>query len=282
MGFSLVCVWLLVLVGPCVGKSLLYLTMHGGKDGSVNLHAFDLSGNSVFEAPSNVDRAELRGMALVGNTLFVAQGYKDASEILAFGVCDPQASGRVAFSGGSLDHPYGLGQFGGSLLYSSNQDNNAVSKFNLTQGQEVRSPLPSVGGPRGLAVDEANGVVFVASKDANAVLGFSSVNGSLVASISKTDPIGVAVYNNLIIVSSGQTGFVEAFSLTSPYSRVWSSSQTLGHGAGIAVDASSNTVYVAEQTTSSVMAFDVRNGQYISTLLSGLSDVPEQIFIAEC
>ena len=77
--------------------------------------------------------------------------------------------GSVVYSGGSLVHPYGVAARG-DLLYLSNQDNNAVTTFNVTSQSEVSNNFPSIGNARGVSVDPVSGNVFVASKDAGGVL----------------------------------------------------------------------------------------------------------------
>lgn len=56
-------------------------------------------------------------------------------------------------------------------------------------------------GLKGLCTD-SSGNVYVASKSSDAVLVFDQ-NGNQVTSISKRDPIGVAIANNLLIVTGG-------------------------------------------------------------------------------
>jgi DNA-binding beta-propeller fold protein YncE len=91
-------------------------------------------------------------------------------------------------------------------------------------------------------------------------------------------------FNDLLVVSGGKSGStLAAFNTTTlSFSSVWTSSRTIQHGAGIALDAATGTLYVVEQDTSSVLKFRVSNGNYISSFLTNLEDAPEQIFFTSC
>jgi sugar lactone lactonase YvrE len=54
---------------------------------------------------------------------------------------------------------------------------------------------------KGICTD-AQGYIYVASKGADAVLVFNA-QGTQVGSVPKTDPIGVAVFGELLIVTGG-------------------------------------------------------------------------------
>ncbi len=155
----------------------------------MNLHAYDMNGNSQFLLPTDDAAAELRGMAQRDGQLFVAQAHTSDSSILRFPLC-AKASAQHVFTGGSLSHPYGLGIWQ-DMLFVSNQDTDAVSTFNLTQNREVSNGFPEIDGPRGLATD-AKGRVYVASKGADAVIVFDR-SGNQIGTVPKEDPIGVAV-----------------------------------------------------------------------------------------
>jgi hypothetical protein len=88
----------------------------------------------------------------------------------------------------------------------------------------------------------------------------------------------------VLLVSSGSSsGALKAFnSTTLAFNPLWTASRSLQHGAGIAVDAASGTLYVVEQDTSSVLKFSFRTGTYMGTFLTNLDDAPEQIFFAPC
>jgi DNA-binding beta-propeller fold protein YncE len=76
---------------------------------------------------------------------------------------------------------------------------------------------------------------------------------------------------------------IEAFNRTSlSFINVWTSSRSLQHGAGIAVNAATQSLFVVEQDTNSVLLFDARTGNYKGTFLSNLDDAPEQIFFSSC
>ncbi len=156
----------------------------------MNLHAYDMNGNSQYLLPTDDNSAELRGMGQYRGSLFVNQAHKTDSSVLRFPLC-ARASATHAFSGGSLSHPYGLAIWR-DLIYVSNQDTDSISTFNITLNREVSNGFPEIDGPRGVAVDSA-GRVYVASKGNDAVMVFDS-RGNQLGSVPKTDPIGVAMW----------------------------------------------------------------------------------------
>ncbi len=91
-------------------------------------------------------------------------------------------------------------------------------------------------------------------------------------------------FQDLLVVTGGKSGSsVDAFNCTTlGFASVWSSSRTLAHGAGVALDAASGTLFVVEQDTSSVLKFDVRTGNYQGVFVANLEDSPEQIFFTAC
>lgn len=70
----------------------------------MNLHAYDMKGNSEFIIPTDDASAELRGMAQFGNLLLVSQAHNNDVGILSVPLCRKGNAQRI-FSGGSLDHP---------------------------------------------------------------------------------------------------------------------------------------------------------------------------------
>jgi hypothetical protein len=94
----------------------------------------------------------------------------------------------------------------------------------------------------------------------------------------------LARFNELLVVSGGKPDSpLAAFNTSSlSFPSVWTSSRTIQHGAGIALDAATGTLFVVEQDTSSVLKFRVSDGSYVSTFLTNLEDAPEQIFFTPC
>ncbi len=91
-------------------------------------------------------------------------------------------------------------------------------------------------------------------------------------------------FNDLLVVSSGGSdSTVATFNCTTlAFSSIWEASRTVQHGAGIALDSATGTLYVVEQDTSSVLKFAVGSGSYEGTFLTNLEDAPEQIFFTPC
>lgn len=173
------------------------------------------------------------------------------------------------------------------MLYATNQDNNAISSFNLTQQSEVQNNFPSIDTPRGLASD-LRSRLFVASKGSDAVIILDASSGRQVGQIARPDPIGVLVASlssstQTLFVSAGKDpSYVEAFNVTqgSRNERLWSATHASQHGAGLALDGT--TLYVVDQDSNSVIKLDATSGKYLGVFLSNLDDAPEQITIVNC
>ncbi len=65
----------------------------------MNLHAYDMNGNSEFIIPTDDSSAELRGMAQYGSSLFVSQAHNNDVGILSVPLCKKGSAKRI-FSGG--------------------------------------------------------------------------------------------------------------------------------------------------------------------------------------
>jgi DNA-binding beta-propeller fold protein YncE len=262
----------------CSEAGLLYLTEHS----TSNLHAYDsVSGELMLKVAAD---KELRGMVPYGSTLLIAQAPSDQGYIWNITMCDLQGLPGLEISNEALSHPYGLSLFEGHVLLASNQDSTAIFSYNLTSGQEIANGFPPISGMRGISVDE-NGLVYVASKDANSVLVFKGISGASVGSIPVQDPIGVFARSGslLYVTQGGDAGNVLAFNRSlATFAPVWTSVRTVGHGAGIALDPSTGSLFVNEQDTYSVLVFDADSGAFRNTLLSGLTNVPEQLLFANC
>ena len=272
---------LLLLLGAgflCSEASLLYLTEHT----TSHLHAYDPNtGAELLKVEAGV---ELRGMVPFGASLLVAQAPGEEGYVWNLTSCITDPLPAIRFSNAALQHPYGLALLKGEVLIISNQDSVAIVTYNMTTGEEMKNGFPPISGMRGLSTDE-DGLVYVCSKDANSVLVFKGISGTLIGSISVLDPIGVfARPGSLLYVTQGSdSGNVLAFNRTmANFPSVWTSGRTLGHGAGIDFDPSNANLFVNEQDTNSVLVFDGDSGAYRSTLLSGLKNKPEQLMFVAC
>jgi DNA-binding beta-propeller fold protein YncE len=123
-----------------------YITFHGGDDPDTwnNIHVFDLDGKPVGKAldthslPEGLELRELRGFAFgPDGDLYVANAYKDASQVLRF-VGKPGADGKHAFreifveqhkTNPGLAHPFDVTFGPDRHLYVPSQDTNVVGRY---------------------------------------------------------------------------------------------------------------------------------------------------------
>jgi len=151
-----------------------YLSFHGGegKHERNNLHVYDLAGNHLGKAlaheglPDGLELRELRGFAFgPDGDLYVANAYKDASQILRF-AGTPGADGRHAFRGmfieerrkdAGLAHPFDVAFGPDGHLYVPSQDTNIVGRYYGPRSTDGRpgDPMPHPPALQGLADDHA-------------------------------------------------------------------------------------------------------------------------------
>jgi hypothetical protein len=122
---------------------MLLVTFHGGASGINNIHAYDKHGKLVTEAalgdPKHGKLSELRAMVPANGLLYVANGAKSESTVLAYEAPSSGSSFKYAatligptFSKKqhfetSIAHPFGIAFENATTCYISNQDTNVVS-----------------------------------------------------------------------------------------------------------------------------------------------------------
>ena len=133
-----------------------YISFHGGDDPHQwnNIHIYDLDGKPVGKAlgtrtlPDGLGLRELRGFAFgPDGDLYVANAYKDASQVLRFsGV--PDAEGKHAFkavfveqhkANPGLAHPFDVVFGADGHMYVPSQDTNVVGRY---IGPEAKDRAP--------------------------------------------------------------------------------------------------------------------------------------------
>ena len=137
---------------------MLLVTFHGGSgvSGINNVSAYSTSGDSystlltaqALDTPESVTLSELRAMFLANNMLYVANGAKSQSTVLAFALPAPPAS-TFAYASTligptlsstkdhfktSIAHPFGIVFEDEATCFVSNQDTNVVSGVTVGPG----------------------------------------------------------------------------------------------------------------------------------------------------
>ncbi len=200
-----------------------YLTFHGGKRHAWNtIHRFDPDGRPLGEAltgndlPQHVALRELRGFAIgPDGDLYVANAWKDASQVLRFGGA-LDADGRHPFreifverhhANPGLSHPFDVTFGPDGHLYVPSQDTNIVGRYygpsatEGTPGQPMPHPpalrdgvskhlwpgtfVPSAShvreGVRAVrrAIFGPDGDLYVADRDADSIKRYDGATGAL-------------------------------------------------------------------------------------------------------
>jgi DNA-binding beta-propeller fold protein YncE len=138
-----------------------YISFHGG-DRSLewnNIHIYDLDGKPIGKAlatdsfPNDLQLRELRGFAFgPDGDLYVANAYKDASQVLRFGGV-PGGDDKHPFLGvyveqhhanPGLDHPFDVVFGPDKHLYVPSQDTNVVGRYYGPQSTDGQAghPMP--------------------------------------------------------------------------------------------------------------------------------------------
>jgi hypothetical protein len=129
---------------------MLLVTFHGGSSGINNVYAYStpdgtLKNKAVLAEPQKSTLSELRAMVFANGLLYVANGAKSESTVLAYTVpssgtsftnpttiIGPTMNGKLFST--SIGHPFGIAFENATTCYISNQDTNVVSRVTLTDG----------------------------------------------------------------------------------------------------------------------------------------------------
>jgi len=301
--------------------------------GVATIHRFTLDGQ--YAGPATDQRAAMlrypRGMATSLGMLFVADSDVEDSSIAVFGACAGSAArpflGRIRPSKGdavhsAFSHPYAVvtGPTPSKLRLST-QNGGAIIQVSTISGemQVERQVSPHVsrhathsGNLRGLAVEADGACEHVADKHNDKVWHYCGGAFSEVRPTSThiNSPIDLVIDSGLLYVGSfdskrpavyaldlgsdgsggsGAPGAGRSYRVVHTYVH-----PRMRHPAGLLID--QNTLYVLEQSTRSLMAFDivspdeagvsaVRGGVSNESrfILEDLPDVPEKLaLISEC
>jgi len=221
--------------------------------------------------------AELRSMAVVPSSQVVLVCDAHKNVIFATNGC---GHNPIVFSSTGYNHPYGITiDNRRGLVYVSNQDGDNVIRFPLSNPKATSVFGSKVGSPRGIAVDEQTGNVFVAGTTTSAVFVFN-VNGNLIARIPMSDPIGVYVNGNSLYISNKASinAAIYSYSLSSfALNKTFASPDT--HPTGMVVYG--GRLYVLGQTNKALYYFGM-DGSYKGRLMYFSADFPEQIVVKNC
>ena len=126
---------------------MIFVTFHGGGSGKNNIRAY-ASGKGASTKPlstkvlhaGKVPLSELRGMALAGPLLYVANGSKKTSNVLTFkgsGTSYKLQATLISDSLASIDHPFAMAFHKSGRCFVSNQDTNVVAILDVDKGGET-------------------------------------------------------------------------------------------------------------------------------------------------
>jgi len=228
-----------------------YITFHGGDHSHDwnNIHIYDLDGKPLGEAlathsfPGDVQLRELRGFVFgPDGDLYVANAYKDASQVLRFsGV--PGSDGKHPFrevyveqhhANPGLDRPFDVAFGPDYHLYVPSQDTNLVGRYygpHATDGQagqpmpfpvalskgDLKKLLPGTfvpsekHAPRGVrtvrrAIFGPEGNLYVADRDTDSIKKYDGVSGAYLREYRHhrlTKPVHLAFRSNGRVLLAG-------------------------------------------------------------------------------
>jgi hypothetical protein len=229
---------------------MLLVTFHGGPTGINNVHAYDKHGKHVTEAalegPKHGKLSELRAMVLANSLLYVANGAKSESTVLAYKVpksSPPSSNSPFKYAATlikptlshnghfetSIAHPFGIAfKDDEKTCFISNQDTNVVSLVSVsadgssgTLGKGCQSPYLDKLYPTGTFLDGT----YVASQVGTlphvsvAATAVAAGNGGLGVSFDDSGKVknsvrGVAIANGILFVCDEPGKVVNFYALT--------------------------------------------------------------------
>lgn len=214
---------------------MLLVTFHGGSGSHShnNVHVYDTPGGKnltkdALGVPPKAALSELRAMVLANGLLYVANGAKSQSTVLAYNVPNSGTSFTYAatlIGPTGIAHPFGI-VFDGTDCFISNQDTNVVSLVTVSNkgltGNLVPGPPDYLKGlfPTGTFLDGT----YVASQvgnlsDASVITTVvDHVHGGLGASLDngkvKNSVRDVAIANGILLVCDEPEKVVNLYLLT--------------------------------------------------------------------
>lgn len=285
----------------CLPAPYLYVTYHGGSDGSgVNqVHRYSRDGcflNKVLLHDDPSPLKELRGVLEVGSgesgELMVLNGYKGDSRVMVFSGCDSNNQRTLVRNltttadNPLLVHPYGIVLGRGSQLYISAQDTNVVIAVDDRSGNSgVPSTVYAGGsgqdGVRGVAVKDSS-TGYVADEDAG-VIQFDTSSGAKIGSPGDVaSPIGLwySAKEDILFAGSKDDATVYALDVHTLEKKSSFSHDKLSHPAGIV--AFQGTLFVAAQSIRQVMSWDIASGDFLGSFDVDSKDDVEGLALSSC
>ena len=223
---------------------MLLVTFHGGPTGINNVHAYDKHGKPVtdvaLEDPKHGKLSELRALVLTNGLLYVANGAKSESTVLAYEVSASSPPFKYAATlikptlghnghfETSIAHPFGIAFEDKKTCYISNQDTNVVGLVSVsadgssgTLGKGCQSLYLDERYPDGTFLDGT----YVASQVGTlphvsvAATAVAAQNGGLGVSFDDSGKVknsvrGVAIANGILFVCDEPAKVIRLYALT--------------------------------------------------------------------
>jgi hypothetical protein len=224
---------------------MLLVTFHGGKSPGINnVYAYDTPGGApltqgALTASKHATLSELRAMVLANGLLYVANGAKSESTVLAYTLpssgfsftyaatlIGPDLSSKKDHFKSAIAHPFGIA-FDGANCYISNQDTDVVGLVavtgNGTKGKLVEGPPKYLSTLFGTSSSFLNGT-YVASQigvlpnvDSQTTV-VDHAHGGLAASLDSDGKVknsvrDVAIANGMLFVCDEPEKVVNFYSL---------------------------------------------------------------------
>ncbi len=216
---------------------MLLVTFHGGSGSSSinNVHVYDTPDGKhltkdALGAPTHGKLSELRAMVLANGLLYVANGAKSQSTVLAYDLpssgtsftyaaplIGPTLSKKGHFET-ALAHPFGIA-FNGATCFISNQDTNVVGQVTVSNVEVETTVVDHDHGGLAVSFDSgkvknsvrdvaiANGILFVCDEPDKVINLYSLADGSYLGSSNTLagGPTHIAINNRGLYVSAGST-----------------------------------------------------------------------------
>jgi hypothetical protein len=255
---------------------MLLVTFHGGSNGISNIYAYDTTSGSLLTKTA-LDKtppgdAELRGMTLANNYLYVVDGNKSASNVLCYlrsnssvgsfkyvsEFLSPSLSKKGKFKN-SIGHPYAIVFDGASNCYVSNQDTNVVAKA------QVGSNSQSATIQQGCQSNYLNGITNFCPTGGCVYLDGTFV-ASQVGSLPDVDVVATNVppqYGSLDVTFSGGAGEPVTAESSKDKTKVQNSVRDVAIWSG--------TLLVCDEPAKMIRLYSLNEGTYL-----GATAVPDK------
>jgi streptogramin lyase len=284
-----------------------YITFHGGDDPHEwnNIHVFGLDGAPQGKAldaqtlPDDLELRELRGFAFgPDGDLYVANAYKDASQVLRFSG-KPGPQGKHAFqevyveqhkTNPGLAHPFDVAFGPDDHLYVPSQDTNVVGRYYgpkpLLPGTFVPSQRHASNGVRTVrrAIFGPDGDLYVADRDTDSVKRYHGSSGAFTREYRHqhlTTPVHLTFRagDGALLAGSRDRHAIFAIDIATgeiaPLVAPGAGGLLAPAGMAFGLD---GTLYVCSRETKQILRFDATTGAPDPTpFIDDLEDFPEFI-----